>query len=149
MTTPVPISALDPADPLDGSELLEVTQDDSGLKSRQATAGQVVRGPVAALTPTSGAVTIDVDTHPGGAILTHATAGDTTFSTDNLVTGVTFMLVLTETGSVERTLTFPAGWTWYGAPVPATLAADGSILVTFTSLGTTDADVIAAWSEEQ
>ena len=46
----------------------------------------------------------------------------------------------------ERALTFPAGWTFVGAAAPATLAADKTAILTLTSFGTTDANVVAAYA---
>jgi hypothetical protein len=50
--------------------------------------------------------------------------------------------------SSSRALTFPVGWTFVGAAAPTELAAGKTAILTLTSFGTTDANVVAAYAAQ-
>jgi len=71
--------------------------------------------------------------------------GTTTFTTSNLGVGrsVTVRLVA---GAAQRTVTFPAGWSWLGGAIPAAVPANKVALLSFVAYGPENTDVVAAWS---
>jgi hypothetical protein len=87
-------------------------------------------------------VALDFD---GDGFQTCSLTGDITFTTSNLAAGRSKTLRIVGDGSL-RSFTFPAGWTFVGAAAPASLAANKVAVLTLTSFGTTDADVVAAYS---
>ena len=76
---------------------------------------------------------------------TVALTGNVTFITANLSPGCSLSLRITG-GGVLRTLTFPVGWSFLGAAAPANLAANKVGVLSLTSYGSTDADIIAAYA---
>ena len=68
--------------------------------------------------------------------------GNITFTTANLAAGRNLELSLTGGGSTY-TLTWPAGWTAFGAALPTSLAAGARLIVSLYSNSTTDASVDA------
>lgn len=74
-------------------------------------------------------------------------AGDLTLLSPsaNLGGGRALSLLIIGDGST-RTLTFPAGWSFLGSAAPATLAAGKKAVLSLTSYGALDADVIAAYA---
>lgn len=83
----------------------------------------------------------------GDQFKTISLTGDATFSSSNLgaVRSVTVRIVCD--GS-ERTLGFPADWTFVGAK-PATIAANKVGILTVFAYGNADTDVVAAYSVEE
>lgn len=73
--------------------------------------------------------------------------GNVTFTTSNLAAGKSITIRLLASGGT-RTLTFPGTWIFIGASAPASLASGKYAVLTLTSLGTTDADVVAAYSAQ-
>lgn len=71
--------------------------------------------------------------------------GATTFTTSNLGVGRSVSLRLVA-GAAQRTVTFPAGWSWLGGGTPAAVPADKVALLSFVAYGPADTDVVAAWS---
>lgn len=51
-------------------------------------------------------------------------------------------------GATERTLSFPAGWKFVGAK-PESIAVSKVGILTLTAFGTTEADIVAAYAEEE
>lgn len=74
-------------------------------------------------------------------------AGDIEFTTSNLAAGRSKTIRIVGDSST-RAFTFPASWKFVGAAAPASLAANKVAILTLTSFGTTDADVIAAYAAE-
>lgn len=74
-------------------------------------------------------------------------AGDLTLlsPSTNLGGGRALSLLIVGDGST-RNLTFPAGWSFLGSAAPATLAAGKKAVLSLTSYGALDADVIAAYA---
>lgn len=70
---------------------------------------------------------------------------DETFSTANLAPGKSVTIRIICDGDPHG-LAFPAGWTFVGAAAPTTIAANKVAILTATSFGTTDADVVAAYA---
>lgn len=73
--------------------------------------------------------------------------GNVTFTTSNLAAGKSVTIRLLASGGT-RTLTFPGTWIFIGAAAPASLASGKYAALTLTSFGTTDADVVAAYSAQ-
>ena len=73
--------------------------------------------------------------------------GNITFTTSNLAIGRKKTIRIKSDAS-SRTLTFPATWTFMGTKPTATTASKDSML-SLISYGTTDADVIAVFAEEE
>lgn len=77
---------------------------------------------------------------------TETLTGNVTFTTSNLEAGRSVTIRIIGDSSL-RTLTFPA-WKFVGATAPASLAANKIAVLTLTSFGTTDANVVAAYAAE-
>lgn len=75
---------------------------------------------------------------------TLALTGDVQFITTNLSPGCALSLRITCDATL-RTLTFPVGWSFLGAAAPASLAANKVGVLSLTSYGTTDAEIIATY----
>lgn len=74
-------------------------------------------------------------------------AGDLTLTGSNYGLGRQVSLRIVADGST-RTLTFPAGWTFIGAAAPADIAAGKTAILSMTTYGSTEGDVVAAYSVE-
>jgi hypothetical protein len=68
-------------------------------------------------------------------------------TTTNLQPGTSTAMKITADGSL-RTISCPAAWTFVGGTAPADIAANKKGILSLTSFGTTDADVIAAYAVE-
>jgi hypothetical protein len=75
-----------------------------------------------------------------------ALTGGVTFASSNLAVGRAITVLLTAAST--QTLAFPAGWIFIGAAAPASLAAGKTAILSLTSFGTTNANVIAAYSAQ-
>ena len=82
----------------------------------------------------------------GDGFQTITLAGDMEFTTSNLAEGRSKTIRIIADSST-RNLVFP-GWKFMGAVAPTTITADKIGILTVTSFGTTDADVVAAYAEE-
>lgn len=81
----------------------------------------------------------------GDTYKTITLTGDATFSSSNL--GAGRVIVVRIVGdSVSRNLAFPGGWVFIGAAAPASIAGNKTAVLSLTSFGTTDANVVAAYS---
>lgn len=78
---------------------------------------------------------------------TETLTGNVTFTTSNLAAGRSVTIRIIGDSSL-RTLTFPGGWKFVGNAAPASLDANKTAIITVTSFGTTDANVIAAYAVE-
>lgn len=94
---------------------------------------------------TTGTVNLDLSTL-NGTYQTQALTGNITYTTSNLVAGRSVTLKIS--AAAQRTFTFPAGWVFLGAAAPANIAAGKTAVLTLTAFGTTDADVVAAYSAQ-
>ena len=74
-------------------------------------------------------------------------AGNIMFTTSNRGAPKALTIRIIGDGST-RTLAFPVGWKFVGAAAPASLAANKVAILSVTCFGTTDADIIAAYSAE-
>jgi len=72
---------------------------------------------------------------------------DTTFTTANLGAGRSASVRVTADGTT-RMLTFPTGWTWLGSGAPTEIASGDVGYLSIVAYGTSDSDVVAAWSYE-
>lgn len=100
------------------------------------------------LTP---AATVVIDASPDLPVFNSLSVDqNTTFTTANLGPGRSASVRVVCDGTT-RSLTFPTGpggWTWLGSGPPSVLAAGDVGYLSITAYGTTDADVVAAWSYE-
>lgn len=81
-----------------------------------------------------------------GALQSVSLTGDLALTSSNLATGRGIALRIVADGSI-RNLSFPATWTFLGTK-PTNIAANKTGVLSLTSYGTTDADVVAAWGVE-
>lgn len=97
------------------------------------------------------AATVVIDASPDLPVFNSLSVDqDTTFTTANLGPGRSASVRVVCDGTT-RSLTFPTGpggWTWLGSGPPSVLAAGDVGYLSITAYGTTDADVVAAWSYE-
>lgn len=83
----------------------------------------------------------------GSPYQTVTLTGVITFTTSNLAAGRSKTIRVVGDAS-NRALTFPAGWKFVGAEAPTELASGKTAILTLTSFGTTDANVVAAYAVE-
>jgi len=89
---------------------------------------------------------VDLDASPSLPVYRSLSmTGATTFTTSNLGVGRSVSVRLVA-GASERTVTFPAGWSWLGGATPTAVPANKVALLSFVAYGPDDTDVIAAWS---
>ena len=93
---------------------------------------------------TTGTLTLDMS---GASMRSTGTlTGDVAFAASNRAAGRSVTLRVVN-GATERTLSFPAGWTFVGAK-PTAIAASKTGILPITAFGDADADVVAAWAAE-
>mgnify|MGYP001585986553 CR=1 FL=1 len=90
--------------------------------------------------------TINLDFSLNELVTMAAMTGNVTFTTSNLAAGRTKTIRIIG-GASAFTFTFPA-WKFLGAAAPANLAIGKYAVLTLTSIGTTDAEVVAAYSAQ-
>ncbi len=90
--------------------------------------------------------TIDLDFSTGELTTMPAMTGNITFTTSNLGIGRSKTIRIIG-GASAYTFTFPA-WKFLGAAAPASLAIGKYAVLTLTSISTTDAEVVAAYSAQ-
>lgn len=90
--------------------------------------------------------TIDLDFSTNELVTMAAMTGNVTFTTSNLAAGRTKTIRIIG-GASAYTFTFPA-WKFLGAAAPASLAIGKYAVLTLTSISTTDAEVVAAYSAQ-
>jgi hypothetical protein len=73
--------------------------------------------------------------------------GATTFTGSNYTAGKSATVKLETTGAGSSNLTFPAGWVFISFK-PTTLGEGKVAVLSVTSFGSAESDVVAAWSEE-
>jgi hypothetical protein len=112
------------------------------------TATRISTGNVQVTVTATGSVTgSNAVSFSGVGFLDWTMTGNVTFTTSNLAAGKSVTLRLLASGGT-RTLTFPGTWIFVGAAAPASLASGKYAVLTLTSFGTTDADVVAAYSAQ-
>jgi hypothetical protein len=99
---------------------------------------------VAALTPTTGTVDLDLAT-VNGKYLTHSLSGNPTYTSSNRAAGKTVTIKVIAGGGT-RTLSFPS-WVFVGTE-PTDIASGKTGILTVTWFDTTDAGAVAAWAVE-
>lgn len=87
--------------------------------------------------------TVNLD-FSGAQFQTVALTGDLTLTTSGLAGARTKTLRIVADGS-SRNLTFPGTWTFVGSAAPASIGANKVALLSLTSFGTTDANVVAVY----
>lgn len=90
--------------------------------------------------------TIDLDFSLNELVTMAAMTGNVTFTTSNLAAGRSKTIRIIG-GASAYTFTFPA-WKFLGAAAPASLAIGKYAVLTLTSISTTDAEVVAAYSAQ-
>lgn len=96
---------------------------------------------VGAALGTTGSVDLDLAAL-NNTLQSIALSGNITFTSSNEAAGLSVVVKIS--AASLRTLTFPS-WTFLG-PIPASIAAGKTGVLSLTAFGATDADVIAAWS---
>lgn len=97
------------------------------------------------LTP---AASVVIDTSPALPIFNSlALNQNTTFTTSNLGSGRSASVRIICDGT-DRQLTFPGTWKWLGSGPPSGLLANNVGYLSVVAFGSTDTDVVAAWSYE-
>ena len=91
----------------------------------------------------SGAVVLDFTK----GFLLHTLSGNVSYTASNFATGRS-LTVRVKSDATLRTLAFPAGWVFV-SPKPTNISASKTGILTLTSFGTTDADVVAAWAVQE
>ena len=94
---------------------------------------------------TAGSDTVALD-FSGDSIVTRSAAGNVTFTGANYTAGKSSTVRVVCDGST-RTLSFPAGWRWVSFE-PSDIAANKAGVLTATCFGSSEADVVAAYSVE-
>lgn len=98
---------------------------------------------ISAQTTLTYAATTDIDLTVVG-VRTLSLTGNVTFTTSNRAAGRRACLKIAADGST-RTFTFPS-WVFVGAAAPANIAANKSAILSLTSFGANDTDIIAAYA---
>lgn len=70
--------------------------------------------------------------------------GNITFVSSNLATDREIAVRIVSDGS-SRTLTFPAGWVFVGNPMPTSIAANKTAILSLRAFGAVDANVVASY----
>jgi hypothetical protein len=97
-------------------------------------------------TPTTLATTGTVNIDFSGANLRTQgdLTGNITYTASNYAAGRN-VTIRVKNGGTQRTLTFPTNWVFLGTK-PANIAASKTGVLSLTSFGTVEADVVAAWA---
>ena len=91
--------------------------------------------------------TIDLDFSTNELVTMAAMTGNVTFTASNYGIGRTKTIRIIG-GASAYTFTFPATWKFLGAAAPASLAIGKYAVLTLTSISTTEAEVVAAYSAQ-
>ena len=91
--------------------------------------------------------TIDLDFSTNELVTMAAMTGNVTFTASNYAAGRTKTIRIIG-GASAFTFTFPAGWKFLGAAAPASLAIGKYAVLTLTSISTTEAEAVAAYSAQ-
>lgn len=116
----------------------------STLDAKTLTATVRVENALGSALGTTG--TIDLDFALAEVVTMAAMTGNVTFTTSNLAAGRSKTIRIIG-GASAYTFTFPA-WKFLGAAAPASLAIGKYAILTLTSISTTDAEVVAAYSAQ-
>ncbi len=81
----------------------------------------------------------------GVGLLTMNIGGALTLTGANLYPGRAVALRLVGTGTSQN-LTFPTGWAFLGSAAPSALAAGKVGVLSTSAFGTSQSDIVAAWS---
>lgn len=92
--------------------------------------------------------TVDIDFSGAGFRTQGTLTGNIVYTASNYAAGRSITIRVTTTTGSSRTFTFPTGWRWLNSSKPTGIAASSLGVLTLTSFGTTEADVVAAWSVE-
>lgn len=96
------------------------------------------------LTPVSGSVEIDLD--PANPIYSLVNvSGNLAFTATNYGSG-RGSSILIKSDSSSHSFTWPSGWTWLGSGPPSSIGADELGFLSVVAFGAAEADVVAAWS---
>ena len=114
------------------------------LSAKTLTAAVRIENALGSALATTG--TVDLDFSTNELVTMAAMTGNVTFTTSNRVAGRTKTIRIIG-GASAFTFTFPA-WKFLGAAAPASLAIGKYAVLTITSISTTDAEVVAAYSAQ-
>ena len=118
------------ASTLDGKTLTETVRIQNALATALGTTG-----------------TINLDFSIGELTTMPAMTGNVTFTASNYAAGSSKTIRIIG-GASAYTFTFPASWKFLGAAAPASLAIGKYAVLTLTSISTTEAEVVAAYSAQ-
>ena len=82
-----------------------------------------------------------------GTYQTVSLTGNVAFTTSNQTAGRGAVVRIISDGS-ERSYTFPTGWKFMGTAAPSTIAANKTAILSLTSFGTANSDMVCAYSVE-
>lgn len=110
--------------------------------------GNVTFGSAANYTPSTvtyaGTTNLDLLSN---AIQIITLTGDVTLTTSNKAAGRSLLLRLVASGGT-RSFTALPDWVWVGGTAPTSLASGKTALLSLTSFGTADTDIVAAYAVE-
>ena len=129
-TTTGTLATLENAETLDGKTLTSVVRVQNALATALATTG-----------------TIDLDFSIGELTTMPAMTGNVTFTASNYAEGRSKTIRIIG-GASAYTFTFPSTWKFLGSAAPASLAIGKYAILTLTSISTTEAEVVAAYSAQ-
>jgi hypothetical protein len=87
--------------------------------------------------------TINVDFNDSSSLYTRSVSGDVTFTGSDYTAGATKKIYL-QGDTVQRTLTFPAGWTFLNDK-PTAIGANRKNMLDLNSFGTSESTTVALW----
>ena len=87
--------------------------------------------------------TINVDFNDSSSLYTRSVAGDVTFTGSDYTAGATKKIYL-QGDTVQRSLTFPAGWTFLNDK-PTAIGASKKNILDLNSFGTSESTTVALW----
>jgi len=90
--------------------------------------------------------TINLDFAGNEIQLMPALTGNITFTGSNYAVGRTKTIRILGHASTDYTLAFPSGWTFIGSTAPTKLSASKTAILTLTSMGTTEANIVASYA---
>lgn len=134
--------------PIGGEEgFIRYNKDISAFQGYNGTTWELLERVTTPPTQLDSTGTIDID-FSGATLRTQgALTGDVTYTGSSYSAGSS-VTIRVKNGSTERTLTFPAGWVFVGAK-PTSITANKTAILTITSFGTTEADCVVAWAEQE
>lgn len=139
------ISELPASGALTGDELVPVVQGGTTMRTTVAAVAPVrtTADAIVAVGSVSANYAIALD---AARVYTLTLADDVTLSATGMSATESRAVQVRVTASGARTLSFPAAWKWDGQK-PASMLAGAQGVLSLTSFGATEADVVASWRD--